>query len=295
MYKDPHWIRANKWLSQEIAGDIGVLGIPCNHSISPGHPEQAPAAIRHALQMFSTWGGSTETQLLNQKVKDYGNLVCRGLLEHRIDKEIVSIREVLSENRVAILLGGDNAITRPGVRSLSDDLSRVGLITLDSHLDVRHMDDGLNNGNPIRALLLDGLPGANIYQIGIENFTNSEPYWRFAKESGNSILSMEDVRTKGLDFCIKMALGALESRVDQIYFDLDVDVLDRAFAPACPGSRPGGITPSEMFTAARIMGAHPKVRAMDLVEIDPERDINDQTALVAAQAMLHFCAGVATR
>ncbi|MES4792935.1 MAG: hypothetical protein C4321_08055, partial [Chloroflexota bacterium] len=45
-------------------------------------------------------------------------------------------------------------------------------------------------------------------------------------------------------------LDALAGRCDQLYVDLDVDVLDRAFAPGCPGARPGGITPRELFDAA---------------------------------------------
>src|SRR6185437_8510616 len=46
-------------------------------------------------------------------------------------------------------------------------LGRVGLITFDAHFDLRDTDLGLNNGNPVQALLEDGLPGANIGQIGL--------------------------------------------------------------------------------------------------------------------------------
>ena len=94
---------------------------------------------------------------------------------------------------------------------------------------------------------------------------------------------------------VEECLEELETRVDAIYVDLDVDVLDRAFAPACPGSRPGGLTPWEVQAAARICGEHPKVRAIDLTEVDPERDVQEATALAAASFVLSFAAGLSRR
>jgi len=75
----------------------------------------------------------------------------------------------------------------------------------------------------------------------------------------------------------------------------EITVLDRAFAPACPGSRPGGLNPAEVQAAARVCGAHPKVRAMDIVEVDPTKDVADVTVLGAASFLLSFAAGVASR
>ena len=51
---------------------------------------------------------------------------------------------------------------------------------------------------------------------------------------------------------------------------------------------PGGLNSAEMRRAAHLCGANPLVRAMDLVEIDPEKDINDVTCLAAASFLLAF-------
>ena len=83
--------------------------------------------------------------------------------------------------------------------------------------------------------------------------------------------------------------------MDAIYVDLDLDVLDRAFAPATPGSRPGGLNPWELRHAAHLCGRHPKVRILDLVEIDPPNDIADMTSLAAAACLLSFTSGVLRR
>jgi formiminoglutamase len=91
------------------------------------------------------------------------------------------------------------------------------------------------------------------------------------------------------------ALADIGGRVEAVYLDLDLDVLDRAFAPACPGSRAGGLGPPDVLTAAKIAGEHPSVRAVDIVEMDPERDIADTTALTAAACLLRFASGLARR
>jgi formiminoglutamase len=193
-----------------------------------------------------------------------------------------------------VLLGGDNSITRPGCHALGD-LARCGLLTLDAHFDLRDLDRGLSNGNPVRALLEDGLPGGHIIQVGIQSFANSHAYAEIARQAGIRMIGAEKAWSRGIGTVVEEALRLLDAQCDRIYVDLDLDVLDRIYSPATPGSRPGGFAPFQIREAARLCGAHPKVRALDLVEIDPTRDIADATVLTAAACLLEFAAGVACR
>jgi formiminoglutamase len=171
----------------------------------------------------------------------------------------------------------------------------VGLLTIDAHFDLRDTSNGLHNGNPLRALLDDGMPGANIVQIGIAPFANSGEYMRVANEAGIKVVPVTTTRHMDLQVLVHEYLAFLADRVDAIYVDLDVDVLDRAFAPACPGARPGGLSPGSVIEACYEIGANPKVKAMDIVEIDPEKDINDCTCLAAGMFLLSFACGVVAR
>jgi len=72
----------------------------------------------------------------------------------------------------------------------------VGLITLDAHFDLRDTSDGPRNGNPIRCLLEDGLPGRNICQIGIAPFANTAAMHATADEAG--IEGGEDEEIEGI-------------------------------------------------------------------------------------------------
>jgi arginase family enzyme len=80
-----------------------------------------------------------------------------------------------------------------------------------------------------------------------------------------------------------------------LYVDLDVDVVDRAFVPGCPGARPGGLLPGELLEAAVEAGRHPSVRAIDIVEVDATADPTGVTVDLAAMCLLSVAAGLAAR
>lgn len=299
MTADPRWPRASSWLAGDHAGSpaatLQVLGAPVRlGSISGGRFDLAPRAVREALDGFSTFDGELDVRAV--RVRDGGDLdLAAATPADALDEIAGAVGGSLPSSDAVLLLGGDNSITRPGLRGLGPDLDRIGLLTLDAHHDLRDTAGGLSNGNPVRALLEDGLPGANVVQIGILSFANSPAYAQVARDAGIAVITAPEARARGMDAVTRTALDDLASRVDSIYVDLDVDVLDRSFAPACPGSRPGGLAPWEVQAAARACGAHSKVRAIDVVEVDPERDVAEATAMAAASFVLAFAAGLARR
>ncbi len=301
LFDDPLWQRASAWLAgdydTETRGRLAVLGAPLRlGSITPGGCHLAPRAIRDALIRFSTYDIETNLDLRRLAVRDLGDL---DLSEKRPEAAFEplsnAVRDALKDSDALVILGGDNSITRGGVHGLNVPLDACGLLTLDAHLDLRDTTRGLTNGNPVRALLADGLPGANIVQIGIQSFANSRAYAEVARDAGITVITADAVHLRDLETVLSESLAQLATRVDAIYVDLDLDVLDRAFAPATPGSRPGGFTPAQIRGAARLCGAHAKVRALDLVEIDPTKDIADATTMVAAACLLSFASGLARR
>jgi formimidoylglutamase len=272
-----------------------VIGAPIHlGSLSGGRFDLAPDAIRQALVRFSTFADGIDVRTV--AVKDAGDLaIAESRPEAALQEIAGAVGGTLDTYDVAVILGGDNSVTRPACRGLGPDLSRIGLLTLDAHHDLRDLDDGLSNGNPIRALLNDGFPGDHMIQIGIQPFANSRAYADVAREAGITVITVDEVRTQGIEVMVGEALDVLALKTDRIYVDLDLDVLDRAYAPACPGSRPGGLAPWEVLAGSRLAGSHPKVRAIDLVEVDPTKDVADATVLTAAGCLLSFAAGVAGR
>ena len=167
VFQDPQWPRAATWLNSDAKPShrsLGVLSIPLNASMAPGRCDLAPGAIRSALQRYSLHDFQSGRSLEDLTVSDLGDIEARTASEA---PELVlgPIQGALLEHTALVFLGGDNSITRPCLRAIAPDLSKVGLITLDAHLDVRDSSDGPTNGNPIRILLEDGLPGSNVVQV----------------------------------------------------------------------------------------------------------------------------------
>jgi formiminoglutamase len=298
---DPYWPRAGAWLAGEFApassGGLAVIGAPLRlGSITPGRCDLAPEAIRAILRKFSCYDIESGADLRSLGVRDLGDLPLADLkLEEAFEPLRDAVRQALAGAEAVVVIGGDNGVTRPGVHGVADSLQNCGLITLDAHFDLRDLSNGLTNGNPVRALLADGLPGENIVQIGIQPFANSQAYAQVAADAGITVITMSQIRAHGVERLLTESFEDLSDRAKHLYVDLDIDSLDRIFAPATPGSRPGGLTPYELRRVAWLCGAHPLVRAIDLVEIDPTQDVADATVMAAASCLLSFASGLLAR
>ncbi|KAF0185268.1 MAG: agmatinase family protein [Hyphomonadaceae bacterium] len=291
------WTSAASLLGPDPAAPVAVLGAPlAERSLTPGRCDLAPKAVRAALSRMSVYDLETGVDLSAMRVFDAGDLDLK-LVDPAA--AFAPIRDALAplveRHALTILLGGNNAVTRPAVHALSPSLKRVGLLTLDAHFDLRDTDCGLTNGNPVQALLEDGLPGARIAQIGIAPFANTEKAHTKARAAGIHVATLRQCREAGLVATAQRVLATLASQCDVIHVDFDIDVIDRAQCPGAPGARPGGVAAHEFFDAARAIAAHPKVRSVDLTEFDPSLDVADITSLTAARWFAEILAGVSLR
>jgi formiminoglutamase len=275
---------------------VAFLGAPLNEkSLTPGRCDLGPKIVRETLRRFSVYDLETANDLGDLKIRDCGDVRVKTMTP---EEAFAPLREAVREAAGAeftIIVGGNNAVTRPGVHGLGVDLKRVGLLTLDAHFDLRDLDGGLNNGNPVRALIDDGLPGANIAQIGLAPFANTKRAHEFALAAGIETRTISDCRDRGVVKLAEKALARLAKTCEAIYVDFDIDVIDRAQCPGAPGARPGGLSVHEFFAAARAISTHPKVKAVDLTEFDPSLDSSDVTALAAGRWVCEVLAGFKDR
>lgn len=291
------WFSAADLLTQDAAAPIALLGAPLGlGSISPGRCDLAPETVRAAMKRMSVYDLETETDLSALRIFDDGDVSVEALQPAEALAPIVERLAPLTQDyKLTILLGGNNAVTRPAVHALDPTLRRVGVLTLDAHFDLRDTDCGLTNGNPIQALLEDGLPGAHIAQIGLLPFANTRKAHEKAKASGIYVATAAACRAQGLAAIAANALERLASRVDVIHVDFDIDAVERGHMPGAPGARPGGVSPQDFFNATRLICAHPKVRSVDLTEFDPSLDVAAISALTAARWACEVLAGFQNR
>lgn len=266
---DPLWPRAGGWPAA-VPGehaDIALVGVPTHtRSLSPTQAHLTPAAVRDALRRYSLHTSGL-------RVVDAGDAPDPDSVDATTWIEAV-------DAGLVIAIGGDNSATVP----VALGRKAAGLVTVDAHHDLR---DGVSNGSPVRQLVEAGLTGQAIVQLGIEPLANSREYAQRAADLGITVVTRDELRRRPIEEAMAEALERAARGSNTVHVDLDVDVCDRAVAPGCPASVPGGLTAYELRTAARIAGGHPDVVSIDLTEVDAAADTPDgRTVRLAALCVL---------
>ncbi|MGF1549657.1 MAG: arginase family protein [Sphingomonadaceae bacterium] len=289
------WTPISDLLTSDEDAAIALIGAPLEAgSVTPGRCDLAPGMVRKTLARLSRYDVESGSEL-SAPVHDAGDAPVHGLPPSEAFAPLRDAVQTQAERRaLTLVLGGNNAVTRPAAHALGRPLEEIGLITLDAHFDMRDTKDGLSNGNPVRALLEDGLPGRNICQIGLAPFANTARMHRDAEEAGIGIFPIADVRARGIGAVVEEALARL-GHVGRLMVDFDIDVIDRGQCPGAPGARPGGMAAEDFFAAARMLAAFPQVRLVDLTEYDPPLDLGETSALTAARWVAEILAGFERR
>lgn len=298
--------KVSQWIQPWQQGEkveVGLIGAPLSRSsISPSAASETPNAIRLAWKGFGTWYADFDVDISDLIVRDMGDLAMHTTdivqsqtnIEHGLSQLYRDEQEFLP-----IVVGGDHSITRPSLMAFAqaNPGKTIGLIQFDTHFDVRNLEDGgPSNGTPFRGLLQDGvMKGENIVQLGIHGFSNALPYRDYVREQGITYYTMRQIRQIGMEALVAQVVTKLSQRVDLIYITVDMDVLDISQCPGSPGAAPGSLMSWELLEAVYFLGLEPKVRALDLVELDPFRDIASISVKTGCHTLLSFMAGVRNR
>ena len=295
---DSNWPSARTLIAPALdpqRRNVGLLGVATYAtSLSPRSARSTPEAIRGALERFSTWSFSDGVDLAEHiRLVDYGD-VDEPDGEAGAQRVGVAVSSLDPALDLVVVLGGDNAATWLALRALSaGDYTGYGLVTLDAHLDMR---DGVSNGSPVRQLLDDGLDASHVVQVGLADFSNSAPYARSALARGLSVISRDELRSSSIEDAARRAVSVAGAGGRRVYVDVDVDAADRSVAPGCPAAAPGGLSADELRRFVRCVAEEPSVVAIDVTEIDVERDDADErTVRLGALLVLEALAGVRRR
>lgn len=294
MSKDPLWPSAASWLEPYGSGsvDLGLFGVLASEtSISATGANNTPSEIRVALARYSTYSWSQGKDLRDLSFADFGDSETPDSPAGE-DQTMALANLVARNSKLSIALGGDNSITYAVMKGVfGTELDTAGLITFDAHHDLR---DGTSNGSPIRRLIESGLPGTSVVQIGINDFSNSPQYAARAKELGIHVIPRSALRNRSADSVMDEALSKLGSK--KLHVDIDMDVCDRAFVPACPAAAPGGISADELRQFAFLVGKASQVVSADITEIDALADSADgRTVRLGALTILELANGLVSR
>lgn len=290
--EDPLWPRISDLLTADRNASVALIGIPAHEtSISPTNAHTTPAAVRLALKKFSTYSWTQDTDVSQFNIYDAPDVDSPDHAEG--EERVLTAMEPL-RSKTVIAIGGDNSITYSVAKGLwGDRIATAGLVTVDAHHDLR---DGKSNGSPVQRLIESGLPGKNIVQIGIADFSNSPAYARRAREHQITVIPRDAVKLDHLHDIVQRALSVAGADGGPIHVDIDVDVCDRSVVPACPAAAPGGLTAQELRKLVNLFGSDPRVGSIDFTEVDAQADSADaRTVRLVAVCIAEFLAGVLNR
>lgn len=294
---DPRWPSAAEWLAAgpgTRAPDLAVLGVPAfATSISRTGAHATPAAARRALGRLSTWCASRRVDLEEVAPVDLGDVEDPDLGDEGEWRTRTLAASATATARLVVALGGDNSMTYAAMRGVCGDaLDRAGLVCLDAHHDFR---EGRSNGSPVRRLVEAGVDPERVVQVGIADWANSRSYADEAAARGITVINRRAVAERGIRACLTEALDRAAAAGGPVFVDLDLDVCDRSVAPASPASLPGGLSAYELLEAAFVVGLDPRVRGVDLTEVDATADPDGRTVRLMATCVLEVAAGLALR
>lgn len=283
--------------------DVAIIGVPLSRSsISASAASENPDAIRRAWKSFYPYHLEHDVDLTYLNVLDLGDVrqhVTDIALCHRNIQDAMVAIQTYHSNVFPLVLGGDHSITAMLIKGYKrvHTNKEIGILQFDTHFDLRDLEEfGPANGTPIRNLIESGtVKGENVFNIGLHGFFNGKSLKEYADKVGLNYITLKETRKRGLEQVVTESIESLSKKVDVIYLTVDMDVLDMSFGPGAPAATPGGMRTDELFEAVYIAGKCKKVRAMDIVCLDPHKDIGEATVKAGVHVMLSFLTGFAQR
>ncbi len=185
----------------------------------------------------------------------------RDLITARIGAELGAGNRLLS-------LGGDHSVTLPILRAYGRAFPDLTVVQLDAHADLYDSFEGdrFSHGCPFARIMEEGLV-SRLIQLGVRTLTGEQTVVR--DRFGVETCRMDDSEP------------VMPDLTGPVYLSLDLDVLDPAFAPGVSHHEPGGLsTRAVLGLLGRLRG---RLVGADIVELNPDRDVQDVTAMVAAK------------
>jgi agmatinase len=276
--------------------EFALIGVPMDLGVTnrPG-ARFGPRAVRQVERIGPYHHVFKSAPVNERRVADVGDVPfqSRYSLEQSLEDIEAFYTRLAAAGIRPLSVGGDHSITYPILKALGRERP-LGLVHIDAHCDTGGPFEGakFHHGGPFRHAVLDGaLDPERTIQIGIRG--SAEYLWEFSYDAGMTVVHIEDVHRKGIDWVIAKARAVVGD--GPTYVSLDVDGLDPAFAPGTGTPEIGGLTPLEVQLLFQGLAGLDVVGG-DVVEVAPQYDATTNTAQVAAQLLFDIlCLMTATR
>jgi len=287
---------------------IDIIGVPIDLGADRRGVDMGPSAIRYAhLQ--------PKLEALGYTVEDKGNIevpiaeMCSitdpklkyiDCIVPMAKRAAGAVATSLQAGHFPLVLGGDHSLSLGSIRGAAR-VKKLGVIWIDAHADFntdQTTPSGNIHGMPLAALcgLGDGRltslwddpgPVVDPKHVAVIGVRDLDPGERIGlRDAGVMVLGMEQIDRLGMVASLEKAIVRVTHDVDGFYLSFDMDCMDPRHAPGVGTPVPAGLTQREAYVACELAGETNRMIGMDIVEVNPILDIQNQTASLAVEFAL---------
>jgi len=209
---------------------------------------------------------------------DLGDLVLNDTGEDRQEDSVritTALARLTANNARPLCFGGDHSVTFPIIRALAPKYPGLHILHFDAHPDMydKLLGNELSHASPFARILEMGLV-ERLIQVGIRTM-NGHQRKQNQKFGNVTVVSMQDWPPPSGTFDFPASAP--------VYVSVDLDALDPAFAPGVSHHEPGGLSTRELLGVLQTMRVPGGVVGADVVELNPDRDVDGVSAMVAGK------------
>lgn len=278
--------------------DFAIIGVPFDTGASYRVGARfGPEAIRSASVLLRHHNQVLDVSIFEYcSGVDYGDLpVNPGYIEDSYEKITEALFPVVDSGVIPILLGGDHSITLAELRAVAKKHGPIALLQFDSHTDTGDKRFGrkYGHGTPFRRAIEEELLLVNhSIQVGMRGSIYQKDSITAAESLGFEVVTS----TRAYEMGIDKLVHRIRERVgdSNVFVTFDIDFVDPAYAPGTGTPEVGGFTSREALQLIRGLRGLNLV-GFDVVEVLPQYDRGQITAILAANVAYEFMSLIALR
>jgi formiminoglutamase len=291
-----------------VTGQPVLLGFACDEGVrrNGGRPGAAlaPDAIRRQLYRLTTWEppspeAPAEVELARLGLLDLGNVRFASDLETTQEHLGAAVGAALTAGAVPVVLGGGHETAYGHYLAYAAAGLRCAILNIDAHLDVRVYPRGGHSGSPFRQAMdytPHPLPHGGYVVIGAQRQSVSRVHWQRVLQHGGRVHWADEIDSEvGFHHRVGDELSRLAAGFEAILVTVDADAFRQADVPGVSAPNPLGVDGRLWTVLARAAGRTRAVRSLELVEVNPTFDRDEQTVRWAAVGIRQFLASLALR
>lgn len=269
----------NEYEDSEIV--LFGAGFDSTTSFRPG-TRFGPSAIRNESFGIETYSPYQDKDMEDYSYFDSGDLELPFGSVRRAIADIAARTDViLKDGKKPFMVGGEHLVTLGAVMAVKDVYDDLYIIHFDAHADLRdeYLDQPLSHACVLRRcheLVGDG----HIFQFGIRSGDREE--FRFADEH----TEMHKFSFEGIEETVEKLKGK------NVYFTLDLDVLDPSIFPGTGTPEAGGVSFEELRKAVTLVCSGLNIVGCDVNELSPQYDQSGVSTAVACKIIREMLLGM---